>query len=126
MYVSKECTYLKNSTLWVVEHHFEKNSENYLRKTTWRISWVYGKLHTCLASSVSIERIFLSFGPVRTKVGNRMVSDKAQNLLKLYRYYIRNSRVNIWRTLGRDYKIPNKVAIPTENTNGMIHWYEVK
>ena len=45
------------------------------------------KLQTCPASSGSIERIFSSFGLVWSKVRNRLGSDKAQKLVKIYRQY---------------------------------------
>ena len=45
------------------------------------------KLHTCTASSGSIERIFSSFGLIWSKVRNRLGSDKAHKLVKVYIYY---------------------------------------
>ena len=45
------------------------------------------KLHNCPASSGSIKRIFSTFGFVWSKVRNRLGSDKAQKLVKIYRFY---------------------------------------
>ena len=48
------------------------------------------KIHDCPASSGSIERIFSTFGFVWSKTRNRLGSDKAQKLVKIYRHYRRS------------------------------------
>ena len=47
----------------------------------------FSKLKTCPASSGSIERVFLLFGLVWSKIRNKLGSDKAQRLVKMYRQY---------------------------------------
>ena len=45
----------------------------------------YSKLQTCPDSSTSLERVFSLFGLVWSKIRNRLSSDKAQKLVKIYR-----------------------------------------
>ena len=45
------------------------------------------KLHCCPVSSGGIERIFSAFGLVWSAVRNRLGAEKAQKLVRVYRYY---------------------------------------
>ena len=45
------------------------------------------KLHFCPASSGGIERIFSAFGLVWSAVRNRLGAEKAQKLVRVYRFY---------------------------------------
>ena len=44
-------------------------------------------LHSAPSSSASLERIFSTFGHVWTKQRNRLGPNKAEKLVKAYRYY---------------------------------------
>ena len=43
------------------------------------------KLHSCPASSASLERWFSTFGFVWSKTRNRLGADKAMKLVKIYK-----------------------------------------
>lgn len=45
-----------------------------------------GSIHSCPASSAAIERLFSSFGLVWNKMRNRLGSEKAEKLVKIYKY----------------------------------------
>ena len=47
----------------------------------------FKNLHSTVASSASVERIFSTFGLVWSKVRNRLGAEKAQKLVKIYRYF---------------------------------------
>lgn len=47
----------------------------------------FASLHTCPASSASIERLFSTFGIVWSKLRNRLGVEKAQKLVTVYRYH---------------------------------------
>lgn len=44
------------------------------------------KLHSCPASSASIERIFSVFGLIWTKLRNKLGDEKVEKLVKIYKY----------------------------------------
>ena len=65
------------------------------------------KIYNCPGSSGSIERIFSTFGFVWSKTQNRLCSDKAQKLVKLYRHYRRSSH-ELLAELGVELKAQSK------------------
>jgi len=45
------------------------------------------KLHSCPPTSASIERIFSSYGLIWSKLRNRLGAKKAENLVKIYKFF---------------------------------------
>lgn len=66
-------------------HIMEKKAEKSTRITVEFCQLIRG-LHSAPSSSASLERIFSTFGHVWSKQRNRLGPDKAEKLVKAYRY----------------------------------------
>ena len=76
----------------------------FLRKQSWKLIYrsitiinlnivctvfatFFVSLHSCLSSSGSIERVFSTFGFIWSKIRNSLGKDKAEKLVRIYRYF---------------------------------------
>lgn len=85
MFASSLVTCLEARNFWtLIDSRNEKAKDNKLPNG---FANYLRKLHSCPASSGGIERIFSAFGLIWSNIRNRLGTDKAQKLVRIYRHY---------------------------------------